>query len=344
MANQMMRAAVLVAPKKFEIQEVARPECGPGDVLIKVARCCICGTDVHIFNGQYSADKLPLIPGHEFSGTIDEVGSAVTGFVVGQKAIADINVGCGSCFYCRRNEILNCPSMQQLGIHSNGAFAEYIRVPARLVIGVPDDMPLDVAALTEPLACVVRSAMKTDLRFAESVVVLGLGPIGNLHVQLARAIGAAPIIAVDLNENRAYLARTCGADVVISDPDAVQDAVLSATDGRGADVVIESVGLPALYASAFQLVRPGGRIAAFGLTDDTAKVEFSPFDVVLKEIGMKGSVAGMGEDMHQAMCLLAHDRINVAPFLKNVRPLTDIQEGITEFISNPELLKVQISM
>jgi len=344
MVVEMMQAAVLVEPGRFDIQEVSRPQCGPGDVIIRVARCCICGTDVHIFKGNYSADKLPLIPGHEFSGTIEEVGSEVTSFFIGQKAVADINVGCGSCFYCRRNEILNCPSMSQLGIHMDGAFAEFIRVPARLVIPVPDSMSLDVAALTEPVACVVRSAVKTDLRFSESVVVLGLGPIGNLHVQLARAIGAAPIIAVDLNVNRAELAKSCGADVVVTDPDAVRDAVLEVTDGRGADVVIESVGSPALYEQAFQLVRPGGRIAAFGLTDDAARVPFSPFAVVLKEIGLKGSVAGMGEDMHQAMCLLAHGRLNVLPFLKNVRPLAEIQDGITEFISNPDILKVQISI
>lgn len=257
MGTENMRAAVLVKPGRFEIQGVPRPTCGSDDVIIKVSRCCICGTDVHIFNGHYSADKLPMIPGHEFSGTIDEIGGEVTGLIVGQKAIADINVGCGTCYYCRRNEILNCPTMQQIGIHANGAFAEYVCVPARLVIPVPDFMPLGIAALSEPLSCVVRAASKTDLRMAESVVVMGLGPIGNLHVQLARAIGAAPIIGVDLNEKRCDLARTCGADVVVSEPDAVHDAVLAATDGRGADLVIESVGLPKLYEQAFQLVRPG---------------------------------------------------------------------------------------
>lgn len=339
-----MRAAVLTEPRHIDLREVERPRCGPADAVIQVNRCGICGTDVHIFNGHYSADRLPMVPGHEFAGTVVEVGAEVRGLREGQRVIADINIGCGTCFYCRRNEILNCPDMAQLGIHRDGAFAEFVQVPARLVIPIPDGMPFEIAALTEPLACVVRAAKKSDIRFAESVLVLGAGPIGNLHVQLARAIGAAPIIATDLNPARAELAKQCGADIVLTEPDALRDAVLDATGGRGADVVIESVGLPALYEQAFELVRPGGRVSAFGLAGADQRASYAPFDVVLKEIGMKGSVAGMGEDMHQALTLLAHGRIDTAPFVREVRPLDGLQGGIEDFIADASLLKVQIAI
>ena len=155
-----MRAAVLVAPHRIEIEQRPIPAPGPGEVVIRVERCGICGTDLHIYNGHY----------------------------------------------CRRNEILSCASVEQLGIHRDGAFADYVRVPARLVIPLPDEMPFEIAALTEPLSCVVRAARRSRLQLAESVLVLGAGPIGNLHVQLARLRGAGPVIAADLAPARAALA------------------------------------------------------------------------------------------------------------------------------------------
>lgn len=305
MRGGAMQAAVLVAPERMELREVARPVCGAMDVIVRIDRCGICGTDLHIFKGHYAADRLPLIPGHEFAGRIVEVGRDVRGLAEGQRVIADINIGCGTCFHCRRNEVFNCPDIAQLGIRTDGAFAEYVRVPARLAIPIPDGMPSALAALTEPLACVVRAAKRSQLQFAESVLVLGAGPVGNLHVQLARAIGAAPVIAVERDPARAALVQACGADAVVEDPAALSETVLAMTEGRGADLVIESIGNVALYESALGLVRPGGRVAAFGLTGAEARVAISPLDIVLREIGLRGSVAGMGEDMHQALRLLA---------------------------------------
>lgn len=344
MNPRAMRAAVLTEPGHFELREVPVPACGPGDVLVKVARVGICGTDVHIFRGHYASDRLPLVPGHEFSGTVASVGGEVSSVAVGQRVIADINVGCGRCFYCRKNEVLNCPDMRQLGIHTDGAFAEYVKVPERLVIPIPDDMSFAVAALTEPLACTVRAAKKSRIRFGESVLVIGAGPVGNFHVQLARAIGAAPVIAADLNPDRVALAKRCGADIVVSDMSGLDAAVKAATGGRGADVVIESVGLPKLYESAFSLVRPGGRIAAFGLADADARASFAPQAVVLKEIGMKGSVAAMGDDMHEALTLLRYGRIDPSPFLRSTRPLEDTQAAIEDFALDQKYLKVQIAL
>ena len=344
MANDTMRAAVLVTPGRIELREVKRPACGPADVIVQVERCGICGTDVHIFKGHYASDRLPLIPGHEFAGRIMERGRDVRGLAEGERVIADINVGCGTCFYCRHNEVLNCPDVVQLGIHADGAFAEYVRVPARLAIPIPAGMSFALAALTEPLACVVRAAKSARLRFAESVLVLGAGPVGNLHVQLARAVGAAPVIAAERDPRRAALVRACGADAVVEDPARLRETVLAMTEGRGADLVIESVGSVALYEEALRLVRPGGRVAAFGLTGPEARVAVAPLDFVLKEIGLAGSVAGMGEDMHQALRLLAHGRIDAAPFLQDVRPLDALQDAIATVAAWPQALKTQIAV
>lgn len=220
MIPKLMKAAVLTAPKTFEIRQVAVPAYGDDEVLIRVTRCSICGTDIHIYNGHYSQDKLPLIPGHEFSGEIVAIGRQVSTLTPGQRVVADINIGCGHCYYCRRNELLNCPEIRQLGIHTHGAFAQYVAIPARLVIPIGDEIADSVACLTEPFSCVVRASKKIGLSVAESVVVIGAGPVGNMHIQMARLLGAAPIIAVELNPQRAELARQCGADSVITDPNA----------------------------------------------------------------------------------------------------------------------------
>ena len=338
----MMRAAVLVEPGRFEIEDRPIPKPGRGEALIKIARVGICGTDLHIFNGHYASDKLPLIPGHEFTGTIAAVGSDVAGLNVGSNAVVDMNIGCGHCYWCRRNEILNCPDMQQMGITMDGAFAEYMVVPARLVIPAPDDVPFDVLALTEPLACVVRAARKAQITFGQSVLVIGAGPIGNLHVQLLRTIGAAPIIVADISSDRVDMAVECGADIGVSDPAQLKQAVLDATDGRGVDVVIESVGQPGLYRTALSLIRKGGHLAAFGLTGPEEVLDLPILNTILQENSLKGSVAGMGQDMHDALTMLVHGRIQTEPFTSANYILDDIQLAFDTYPDRPADIKTQI--
>ncbi|HAU5002324.1 TPA: zinc-binding dehydrogenase [Raoultella ornithinolytica] len=342
MIPKLMKAAVLTAPKTFEIRQVAVPAYGDDEVLIRVTRCSICGTDIHIYNGHYSQDKLPLIPGHEFSGEIVAVGRQVSTLTPGQRVVADINIGCGHCYYCRRNELLNCTEIRQLGIHTHGAFAQYVAIPARLVIPIGDEIADSVACLTEPFSCVVRASKKIGLSVAESVVVIGAGPVGNMHIQMARLLGAAPIIAVELNPQRAELARQCGADSVITDAERALEQIKALTEGRGADVVIESVGHPELYQQALTFMRPGGRLLAFGLTDAETEIAIKPLEIILKEQRIQGSVAGMGEDMHQALHLLSHQRFITAPFRESVHPLEDIQQVFSTLLAHPQHLKIQL--
>ena len=338
-----MRAAYLVEPGRFELRDVPKPQVQPNEVLIKIARTGICGTDIHIFHGNYSAEYLPMIPGHEFTGHIAELGAAVRHLEVGQPVVVDMNIGCGRCYWCRRNEILNCPEIRQMGIHMDGGFAEYIAVPARLVIPASPDIPTEVLALTEPLACVVRAARKSRAGLGQSVVVMGAGPIGNLHVQLLRTIGAAPIIASDTDADRRAMALACGADSVAA-PGELRDRVMDMTHGRGADIVIESVGLPSLYAEAKDLMRAGGHLAAFGLTGPDETLSLDILTTILQENSVKGSVAGMGEDMHDALTLLTHGRIDTTPFTGAEFPLDKIQEAFDSFADRPQDLKTQIVM
>ena len=339
-----MRAAVLVEPGRFELRDTARPEPGRDEALIRISRTGICGTDMHIFNGHYAAENLPMIPGHEFTGHVAGIGSGVTGLSEGQPVVVDMNIGCQLCYWCRRNEILNCPEMQQIGITMDGAFAEYISVPARLVIPAPEHVATEILALTEPLACGVRAARKARVGFAQSVVVLGAGPIGNLHVQLLRTIGAAPIVVADLSQDRVKMALDAGADIGVSDPALLEAAVRDATGGRGADLVIESVGNPGLYSRAMTLMRKGGHLAAFGLTGAGETLPVDILRTILQENSIKGSVSGMGEDMHDALTLLTHGRIDTSPFTGADYPLERIQEAFDTFADRPGDLKTQIVM
>ena len=337
-----MKAAVLVAPGRFEIQTRPVPEPGRDEVLIRISRVGICGTDIHIFNGHYAAESLPMVPGHEFTGRIAALGAGASRLTVGQKVVVDMNIGCGTCYWCRRHEVLSCPDMNQIGITMDGAFCDYICVPERLVIPAPEHVPDEVLALTEPLACVVRAARKSKVTFGQSVVVIGAGPIGNLHVQLLRTIGAAPIIVADLSQERVDMAVAAGADVGVADPEVLHAAIMDATDGRGADIVIESVGNAGLYKLATTLIRKGGHIAAFGLTGAGEMLPLDILSTILQENSIKGSVAGIGEDMHDALTLLVHKRIDPSPFLSAVFDLEDIQTAFDTLGQRPGDLKTQI--
>lgn len=339
-----MRAAVLVEPGRFELREVPRPEPGPGEALIRVARTGICGTDMHMFRGHYAADRLPLVPGHEFTGHVAALGGPWPGLREGMPVVVDMNIGCTVCYWCRRNEILNCPEMQQMGITVDGAFADFIRVPARLVIPAPANADPAVLALTEPLACVVRAARKARVRFGQSVAVLGAGPVGNLHVQLLRTIGAAPIIVSDLSRDRVRMALEAGADFGTADPAALRDLVMEHTGGRGADIVIESVGSAELYRTAQTLMRKGGHLAAFGLTAPGETLAVDLLRTILEETSLKGSVAGMGQDMHDALTLLAHGRIRTDAFTGATWPLERIQAAFETLPERPRDLKTQIAI
>jgi 2-desacetyl-2-hydroxyethyl bacteriochlorophyllide A dehydrogenase len=339
-----MQAAVLTAPKRFEIRAVPVPSIGPDDVLVRVTRTGICGTDIHIFNGHYAADRLPLVPGHEFCGTIAECGANVRRLAAGTRVVVDINIGCGTCFWCRRNEVLNCAEVTQVGITRDGAFAEFVAVPARLAIPVEADIADEVVVLTEPVACVVRAARKAKAAFGQSVVIFGAGPIGNLHVQMMRLVGAAPIIVADLSAERCRMALAAGADAAVSDPAELGETVLRMTGGRGADLVIESVGNKKLYEQAFGLARRGGHVAFFGITPPGETVPIDILRTVLEEASLKGSVAGMGEDMHDALTLLSHGRFHTEDFTKASYPLEKIQEAFETLGDRPQHLKTQIAV
>ena len=218
-----MTAAVLHGPEDLRIEEVLVPSIAEDEVLVKVDACGICGTDVHILRGHFPVPNLPLIPGHEFSGRVVEVGSAVDRVTVGEPVTADINIGCDRCYYCRHQMRMFCPQLSQIGVHRDGAFAEYVKAPAAAVYRLPDHMTPEQGAYVEPLACAMHGQERAEIRAGSTVAIIGAGPMGLVHVQLSKLRGAAQIIASEPNAARRAKAADLGADVVL-DP-ASTDAV-----------------------------------------------------------------------------------------------------------------------
>ena len=342
--NETMRAAVFEEPRKISIKDVPIPVIDEDEVLIKVEYTGICGTDWAIYTGKYSADKLPLIAGHEFCGTVAETGADVIGLSIGDRVTADINIGCGHCYYCRKGLTLICPEFRQLGIHMDGAFAEYVKAPWKLVHRIPDSMDMLRAAFVEPTSCVVHSLKGMDMPIGSSIAILGSG-LGSLHAAAAKARGASPIIVIGRNRHRLAIAEKMGADhtICIEDyPDPVA-RVRGLTGGRGADGVVESVGTAKTYKQALAMVRPGGTLAAFGITADDEVLSIKPVEFVLSEKKITSSCAGYGEDWTDAITLLSGNRINPEPMFSRIMPLEKLEEALHLLQENRDMIKIFIS-
>lgn len=342
--SRMMKAAVFEKPGVITVKQVPVPEINDNEVLIKVKYTGICGTDYSIYKGWYSADKLPLIAGHEFSGVIEQVGKNAKGLKAGDRVTADINMGCGTCFYCRKGQKLMCREFTQLGIHTDGSFADYVKAPWDQVHILPEGLDFIKGAFIEPVSCVIHSAKEMKAAIGSSVAVIGCG-LGILHARLAILRGAAPVIVLGDNDARLQMAKDMGVDYTINvknvkDP---VEEVRKLTGGRGADYVIEAVGKPFTYEQAFQMVRPGGTVAAFGICGADDVISLRPFDLVLGEKKVTGSCAGVGNDWTDAMALLTYGRIKPEPMFSLTVPLEDLEWALNELRTNPGLIKVFVS-
>lgn len=339
-----MKAAIVEKPGELVIKQVPMPEIKDDEVLIKVKYTGICGTDWSIFTGKYSADRLPLIPGHEFSGVIVAVGEEAKNLDTGDRVTADINMSCGHCFYCKRGQKLMCPEFTQLGIHIDGTYAEYVKAPWDQVHKLPENINFLQGAFIEPVSCVIHSAKVMQVEIGSSVAILG-SKLGILHAVIARHRGAAPIILLGRNEPRLDIAKKMGADYTINvkkvkDP---VEEVKNLTGGRGADFVIEAVGTPETYVQALAMTRPGGTGAAFGITEVDDVVPLKPFDFVTGEKKLTGSCAGFGNDWADAVAMIQYKRVKPELMFSMVFPLEELQIALEEIQKNQDINKVFVS-
>jgi threonine dehydrogenase-like Zn-dependent dehydrogenase len=343
MANTM-KAAVFEKVGVIKVKEVPVPEISDDEVLIKVKNTGICGTDWSIYNGWYSADKLPMIAGHEFSGVVEKIGKNANGFQEGDRVTADINMSCGTCFYCLRGQKLLCDSFTQLGIHTDGTFAEYVKAPAALLHKLPDNMSFEEGAFIEPVSCVIHAAKAMDACLGSSVAIIGCG-LGVLHARMAVLRACAPVIIFGDNRKRLQIAKNMGADYAIHIDDVADPVaeVMRLTDGRGADYAIEAVGTVKTYEQAFAMLRRGGRLSAFGITGEQDVMNIRPFEFVLGEKKVTGSCAGVGADWPDAITLISNGRINPKPLFSLKVPLEDLEWALHELRRDSSLFKVFVS-
>lgn len=341
-----MKAMVLEEPRKFVYKDVPVPVINDGEVLIKVKYCGICGSDWGSYTGKYEEEAacLPLITGHEFWGIVETVGKNVTEVKPGDRVATDICITCGTCYYCRRGEGLLCDSFKQIGIHLNGGYAEYVKAPAQNCYIVPGEIDDYSAAFIEPITACLNASRKMNCELGASVAVIGAG-LGTIHAQLARLRGAAPVIVIDAQPKRLEMAKNLSADIVIDitkTPDVVGE-IMRLTNGVGVDYVIEAVGKSQTYEQAFNMIRRGGKLEAFGICSDDDFARLPPAKFVLQEKKISGSCAGIGHDWEVAIALLKYGRIDPRPLISMVVPLFELETALNELQQNKNLVKVLVS-
>jgi NADPH2:quinone reductase len=321
-----MRAAELRGVGEIAVGERPRPIPGPDEVLVEVGACGVCMTDYHMYHGTFEVET-PMIPGHESAGTVVEVGESVRRYESGDRVAINPTVPCTACPYCKRGETHLCAHNTSIGGAADsvidGAFAEYVRVPETNVEPI-GDLPARYAALAEPLACAVHGAAQAGCEPGDSVALIGAGPVGLLLLQTFRLAGAAPIVVSEPDEDRRELAADLGADAVV-DPDSADpvDRIRDVADGP-VDIGVEAIGLGPTLEQAHAVTAPGGTTLVFGVPDRDATIEINPFEVFFEEISVQGSYSLTTADFGQAVTLLRHGRIDVAPLISHEIGLTDL--------------------
>jgi L-iditol 2-dehydrogenase len=344
--TQHMTAAVLYGKERLQIETVEVPKIGAGDVLVRVRAALTCGTDVKVFRRGYHARMIvpPALFGHELAGDIVAMGENVRGFQVGQRVMAANSAPCGECYSCRRGQQNLCEDL----LFNNGAYAEYIRIPERIVQKnlhvIEDHVGYQDAALAEPLACVLHGLEECALRAGDTLAVIGLGPIGMMFVRLAKAVYGARVIAIGRRQPQLDRAARMGADELILNSEGadVVGAVKGMTEGRGADAVIEAVGLPELWQLAARLLRRGGVVNFFGGCAAGAIVGLDTNLLHYSELTCKASFHHTPALIRKALEAISRGYVTAKDFVNGVEPLANLLEVMQHLMSHNGHLKTAI--
>jgi L-iditol 2-dehydrogenase len=338
-----VKAVVYQGPGRLSYEDVETPTAGPGELLVRSRVALTCGTDVKTYRRGHHLMEPPLLFGHEFAGDVAQAGPGVTGFDEGMRVVAANSAPCELCFFCLRGQHNLCEDI----LFNWGAFAEYVRVPARIVKHnvhrIPPHLTYEEAALLEPLACVVLGNESVDIADGDTVVIAGGGgPIGLMHLQLARYRGAAQLIVVDLKDSRLELARALGAtETVNPEHQDVVDVVRGLTEGRGADVVIEAAGVPEVWEMSLRLARKGGTVLMFGGCPSGSQVALDTDSLHYGELTIKGVFHHKPSTVSKALQLLSDGTVQASPLITERVPLRDTQRAL-EMVMAGDAIKVAI--
>lgn len=332
---QNMKGLVKARPEKGAVlkTDLAIPSPGPDDVLVKVHYAAICGTDQHIYNWNSWAEerlRLPMVFGHEFSGEIVALGANVTGYSLGDRVAAETHIPCNHCVQCRTGNAHNCENMKIIGVHAEGGFSDYARIPKDCVWKLDDAISYKHAAMLEPMGVAVHGVMSGQTAL-KSTVILGCGPIGVMAVGAAKAAGASRVFAVDIFDDKLAMAKKLGADVLINTKqEDLCEAVLAATDGSGADVVIDYTGNVMLIESAFACLKKGGRFTMVGLPSKKLSLDLTNA-VIYKEANING-VTGrrMYETWYQCTEILKKGTFSLDDVIGGEYRLEDYEQAFAD--------------
>jgi len=344
-----MLAVRYYEPGKLRAEQVSIPEAGPGELIVHSSVALTCGTDVKMYRRGHPLAQPPQIMGHEFAGKITAVGSGVTGFDVGMKVVAANSAPCNRCFHCLMHRPNLCEHLDErlVGFTWPGAYAEYIRIPERIVqqntFVIPDGVPLDEAASLEPLACVVHAwDLTRDFPVGGTAVIIGGGPIGLLHSQLARLNGARQVALCDVVEQRLAEAERAGVDATINSTTENPSAkVLELTEGRGADIVVEAVGRRETWELAPKAARKGGTVLLFGGCGSGTEVTFEAEKIHYGELQIQGSFHHTPASVERAFKLIASGKVSIKPLISHEMPLDRAEEAL-QLMGNGKALKIAL--
>ncbi|MBS1802368.1 MAG: galactitol-1-phosphate 5-dehydrogenase [Acidobacteria bacterium] len=343
-----MKALLLTGNRTLQVAEVSKPIPGPYEVLIRVAACGICGSDVHGYDGSSGRRIPPLVMGHEAAGTIAQIGDEVSGFEVGDRVTFDSTIYCGECHFCREGRVNLCERRQVVGVscaefHREGAFAEFVVVPQRILYKLPASMPMPEAAMVEAVAVALHAVRVSGLKPDQSCLVIGAGMIGLLVMQAAWAAGCRKVLIADLDESRLEIAKRLGPVKAITGGST--EMIKQATEycsGVGPDVVYEAVGVNQTVMASLNAVRKGGTVTLVG--NISPEANFPLQRVVSREIRVLGSAASAGEYL-EAIDLIANGTIKVKQLISAVSPLEKGPEWFDRLYSRePNLMKVVLTV
>jgi L-iditol 2-dehydrogenase len=341
-----VKALLLSQYKHLEIADLPAPAPGRDEVLIRVAACGICGSDVHGYDGSSGRRIPPIVMGHEAAGTIVALGREVRGFAEGDRVTFDSTIFCGACDNCQRGDVNLCDRREVLGVscaefRRPGAFAEYVAVPSRILYRLPESLSFAEAAMLEAVSVALHGVSLAQMSAGGSALVVGAGMIGLLTLQALRAAGCTRIFAADLEPTRLALARDAGAAAISPAEGDVAEQVMQLTGGRGVDIVIEAVGRDETVKTSIESVRKGGTVVLVG--NISPEVTLPLQKVVTRQIRLQGSCASAGE-YPRAIELLASGAIQVKPLISAVAPLEEGPRWFERlYAREPNLMKVVLT-
>ena len=343
-----MLAAVFNGPNEMEVKEVKTPEAGPGEVLVEVGANTVCGTDVRILRGEKTTGIYPpSILGHEFAGRVAAVGEGVEGYEAGSTVAASPIIPCRRCFYCKRDMENVCLNWKAMGYEVDGGLSQYVRVPADAVaagclFAAREDVPAEQLALTEPLSCCVHGQRLSRVELDDTVLIMGAGPIGLFHLQLALLAGAGSVIVSEPSEERRNFARGLGAHITVDpESDDLSEVVAGETDGLGADVILICIGIPRLVNEALELARKGGRVNVFAGLADEGWAEVAANLIHYNQLEVTGVTGARRSDYEVALRLIETGRVDVSDMVTHRFPLESTVQAL-DTAAGAEGLKVAV--